>query len=84
VLCLGSNGGGGALAKLAAGRFAGPCAGIDFTHDVQPFLGFGERCEITHVETKALATFLEAAAYGKVEALELGQLRLRQSQRRGR
>ncbi|HEV2229902.1 MAG TPA: hypothetical protein VGR86_13200 [Steroidobacteraceae bacterium] len=84
MLSLGRSGRRGALAELAAGCFAGPCAGIDLAHDVQPLLGFGERREVTHVKTKALAALLEAAAHEKVEALELGQLRLRQSHGRAR
>jgi hypothetical protein len=84
VLRLGGGGRGGAFTELAAGGFAGPRPGIDLAHDAQPLLGLGQRREVTHVEAEALAPFLEAAAHEEVETLELGQLSLRQRQRRGR
>jgi hypothetical protein len=74
----------GALTQLAAWRLACPGTGIDFAHHSQPLLGLGERREVTHMETKALAPFLEAAADEKMKATQLGQIGLRKRHRRRR
>ena len=72
----------GPLAELAPRGLAGPCAGVDLAHHAQPFLGLGESREIAHVKPEALAAFLEAAADEECEALELGQIGLRERHRR--
>jgi hypothetical protein len=69
---------GGALTELAPRGFAGPCARVDLANHIQPFLGFGEGGEVTHVQSKALATFLEAAADKEGKAPQLRQIGLRQ------
>ena len=71
-------------AQLLARCFASPCAGVDLPHDIQPLLGFGLGLEESHMEAEALASFLETTAHEKGEALELGQLRLRERHRRRR
>ena len=63
-----------ALTQFLSGRIPSPSAGIDVTHDIQPFLGFGERSEIAHVKTEALAAFLATPTDEKSEPLELGKL----------
>jgi hypothetical protein len=67
--------------QLLARCLAGPCAGIDIPHRAQPFLGLGLAREESHVKTEALASFLETAADEEREALELGQIGLRQRHR---
>jgi hypothetical protein len=71
-------------AQLLAWRFAGPRTGINVSHHAQPFLGFRLAGEETHVQAEALAALLETAAHEEGEALELGQLRLRERHRRCR
>jgi hypothetical protein len=78
VLCLRGLFGRGALAQLASRSLPGPGARIDLAYHAQPFLGLGEGGEVTHVQPEALAALLEAAAHEEIEALELGQLRLRE------
>jgi hypothetical protein len=78
MLCLRSCSGCSALTQLAPGSFAGPCARVDVAHQAQPLFGLGERREVTHVEAKTLAAFLEAPADEKSEAPELGQVGLRE------
>jgi len=84
VLRLRGSGRRGAFAQLATGRLAGPGTRIDLAHDTEPFLGFRECREISHVQAKTFATFLEAPAHEEREALELGQIGLRERHRRGR
>ncbi|HLJ21684.1 MAG TPA: hypothetical protein VKU84_15870, partial [Stellaceae bacterium] len=62
MLCGGRRCGSGTFTNLPPGRLAGPRARIDLAHQAQPFLGFGERGEITHVQPEALAALLEAPA----------------------
>jgi hypothetical protein len=83
MLGLGGGGGGRASAQLLAGRLTGPRARIDLTNDTQPFFSFGERREVPHVQSEALAALLEAAADEKREAFELGQIGLGQRHRSG-
>ena len=81
-LCRG--GGGGASPELLTGRFPRPGPGIYLAHDFQPLFGLRERREIAHVKPEPLAALLEAAADEKGEALQLRQIGLRKSHRRGR
>jgi hypothetical protein len=81
-LCRGSRG--GSSAQLLARRFAGPGTRINLANDIQPFFGFGECREVTHVEAEPLAALLETAADEEGEALQLGQIGLRQRHRRRR
>jgi hypothetical protein len=75
---------GSASAQLLARRLAGPRAGVDVAHHAQPLLGFRLAREESHVKTEALASLLETAADEEGEALELGQIGLRESHRGGR
>jgi hypothetical protein len=72
-----------ALAQLAPRCLTGPGARIDLAHQRQPFLRLGLRGEVAHVQAKALAAFLEAAADEELETLQLGELDLRQRHGRG-
>jgi hypothetical protein len=82
VLSLCSGGCYRALTQLLTRSFTGPCARIDIAYRPQPFFGFGQTREVTHVESESLATFLEAATDEKAEAFELGLLRFRERHRR--
>ena len=62
---------GGTRAQLLARRFTGPRAGINVANDVEPLFRFGERREVAHVQTEALAIVFAAAADEKAEALQL-------------
>jgi hypothetical protein len=69
-------------AELLARRIADPGSGINVPDDREPFLGFGRRVEITHVQPEALASILEAAADEERETRELGGSRLLERHRR--
>jgi len=84
VLSLRGRSGGRTLAQLAARCLTGPCPRIDLAHDAQPLLGLGQRREITHVQTKPLATFLEAPAHEEMKTPQLWQVGLRERHRRRR
>jgi hypothetical protein len=73
----------GASTQLLARRFTGPGTGIDVTNHTEPLFGFRLCGEVAHVQTEALAAFLEAAADEERETLELGQINLRQGHWRG-
>ena len=83
---LGLCGGGSdcALAQLLAWRFSGPCAWINIADCAEPLFRFGECWEIAHVQAESLASFLEAAADEKSEALEFRLLWVRQRHGRRR
>jgi hypothetical protein len=70
--------------QLLARGFAGPGTRVYIPHHTQPFLGFHLAVKEPHVQSEALATLFEAATHEKGEALELGQLRLRERHRRRR
>jgi len=70
-----------ASAQLLARCLARPRAGIDIPHHAQPLLGFGLAREESHVKTETLASLLEPAADEEREALELGQIDLRERHR---
>ena len=84
VLRLRGRSGRGALAQLAPRGLTCPGAGVDLAHHAQPLLGLGQRGEVAHVQTKALAPFLEAPADEEGETLELRQIRLRERHGRRR
>jgi hypothetical protein len=85
MLRLRSRSGCSALTQLASGGFTSPRAGVDLARDAQPLFGLGKRREVTHVQSKALAAFLEATADEKSKAPELGHVGLRERHgRRGR
>lgn len=65
-----------ALAQLLAGCFTGPSTWINIADRAEPFFRFRECWEIAHVQAESLASFLEAAADKKGEALELRLLRV--------
>jgi hypothetical protein len=84
VLRLCGGCGSGPSAQLLARRFTSPGARINLANDIQPFFGFSECREVTHVEAEPLAAFFEAAADEEGKALQLGQIGLRQRHRCGR
>jgi hypothetical protein len=84
MLGLCRSGRGGPSAKLFTRCFAGPRTRINVANDTQPLFGFRECREITHVETKTLAPFLEAAAHEEGETLQLFLVRLGERHRRCR
>jgi hypothetical protein len=65
-----------ALAQLLAWSFSCPCTWIDIANCAEPLFRFGECWEIAHVQAESLASFLEAAADEKGEALEFRLLRI--------
>jgi hypothetical protein len=73
-----------ALAQLLARSFSCPCTWINIANCAEPLFRFGECWEIAHVEAESLASFLEAPADEKGEALEFGLLRVRQRHGRRR
>jgi len=81
-LCGGS--GGGSSAQLLTRRLTGPGTRINLAYDIQPFFGFGECREVTHVEAEPLAALFETAADEEGKALQLGQIGLCQRHRRRR
>jgi len=74
----------GALTQLLAWRLTSPGTRVDVAHGAQPLFGFGQRGEIPHVQPKPFATFLEATAHEKAEALQLRLFRARKRQGRRR
>ena len=84
MLCLRGRSGRRALTQLAARGLSRPGTRIDLTHDAEPFFGLGKRREVTHVQTKALTPFLEAAAHEEMKTPQLGQIGLRERHRRRR
>jgi hypothetical protein len=73
-----------ALTQLAAGGLSRPGTWIDLAHHAEPFLGLGERRKVAHVQTKALAPFLETATHEEMKTPQLGQVGLRERHRRRR
>ena len=65
-----------ARTQTLARRFARPRAWIHVTYDAQPLFGLLQSVEITHVQTKALATVLETPADKKSKAFELRRVRM--------
>jgi hypothetical protein len=84
VLGLFRGGSGGTGTQFFAGCFTRPCARVDLTHYGQPFFGFGERREVTHVKSEPLTPFLKASAHKESKAFQLRQLRMGKRHRRRR
>jgi hypothetical protein len=76
--------GGRTRAQFLSRRLASPGTRIDLTHHVQPFFGFAQRREVTHVEPETLAALFEPTTHEKREPLELRQIRLCERHRRRR
>ena len=71
-----------ALAQLLARGFASPCARVDVTNDVEPFLRLGEGRKIAHMKSEPLAAFLQAPAHEERKLLQLRDLCLPERHRR--
>ena len=71
-------------AELFTWRFAGPRTRINITNDTQPFFGFRECREVTHVQTETLAALLEATTHEEGKTLQLFFVRLGKRHRRCR
>jgi hypothetical protein len=78
MLGLRRGGGYGTLAQLLPRSFTSPCTRIDIAYRAQPFFGFGQRREITHVKSESLTAFLKTPADEKTEAFELRLFRFRE------
>jgi hypothetical protein len=72
MLGLCGSGRSGPGAQLFTRRFAGPRTRINIANDTQPLFGFRECREVTHVETKTLAS-RDSALRAQLETLTQGR-----------